>query len=95
MSVRSSRQSACRVPWHVDRSAPPLYRFVNTSPHVLRGVSVSVSGRARLQVSGPAAVHPGEAVAATVTGKDLERDAIVIVRWLQPDGLEYLWQVSF
>jgi hypothetical protein len=40
-------------------------------------------------------VHPGEAVAATVTGKDLERDTIVIVRWLQPDGLEYLWQVSF
>jgi hypothetical protein len=62
---------------------------------MLRGVSVSVAGRARLHVSAPSSVAPGAAVAATITGRQIERDAIVIVRWFQPDGLEYLWQVSF
>jgi hypothetical protein len=95
LSVRSDRGFAYRVPWHVDRSAPPVYRLVNTSRDVLRGVSVSVSGRARLRVSAPASVVPGDSVAATVSGPELERDTVMVVRWFQPDGREYLWHVSF
>ncbi|WP_431280234.1 hypothetical protein [Leifsonia poae] len=95
MSVRSDREFAYRVPWQVDRSAPPMYRLVNTSGDVLRGVSISVSGRARLRVTAPTAVVPGDAVSATVTGTELERDSVMVVRWFQPDGLEYLWHVSF
>jgi hypothetical protein len=95
LSVRSDRGFARRVPWHVDRSAPPVYRLVNTGRDVLRGVSVSVSGRARLRVSAPTSVGPGESVAAIVFGRELERDAVMVVRWFQPDGREYLWHVSF
>lgn len=83
------------MPWHVDRSAPPLYRLVNTSAEVLRGVTVSISGRSRLSVSAPAAIHPGAAVGATVSGRDLAEDTILVVRWFRPDGTEYLWNVSF
>ena len=83
------------MPWEVDRSAPPLYRLVNTSREVLHGVSVSISGRSRLSVSAPSAVVPGAAVDATVTGPDIAADTILVVRWFRPDGTEYLWNVSF
>jgi hypothetical protein len=94
-SAARTRAFAHRVPWRVDRSAPPIYRLVNTGPHVLRGVTLSIAGRARLRVSAPAAVQPGEAVAATITGTDLARDTVLVVRWFHPDGHEYLWHVSF
>jgi hypothetical protein len=68
---------------------------VNTSEDTLRGVTVSIAGRARLTVSAPAALAPGDAVAATVTGPDLARDTVLVVRWFLPDGREYLWHVSF
>lgn len=93
-SIRRLRAIAYRVPWHVDRTAPPQYRLVNTGPHILRGVTVSVSGRARLRVSAPTSVHPGDAVAATVTGRELERNTVLVVRWFPPDGREYLWHVK-
>ncbi len=95
MSDRRPRARAYRVPWRVDRSAPPVYRLVNTGPHVLRGVTVSVSGRAELTVSAPASIVPGDAVSAVVTGDDLARDTVLVVRWFPPDGDEYLWRVSF
>ncbi|MFF1573772.1 hypothetical protein ACFVWR_13570 [Leifsonia sp. NPDC058292] len=95
LSIGRQRPLAHRVPWRVDRSAPPVYRLVNESDDVLRGVTVSVSGRARLSVSAPAAIEPGDAVAATVTGTELERDTVLVVRWFLPDGDEYLWHVSF
>ena len=83
------------MPWDVDRSAPPLYRLVNTSREVLRGVTVSISGRSRLRVSSPTVVAPGAAVEATVTGPDVAADTILVLRWFRPDGSEYLWNVSF
>ncbi|GAA1442848.1 hypothetical protein GCM10009617_15740 [Leifsonia poae] len=95
MSVRRSRGPAYQVPWQVDRGAPPVYRLVNTGPHVLRGVTVSVSGRSQLRVSAPASIAPGAAVSAIVTGDDLARDTVLVIRWFPPDGKEYLWHVSF
>jgi hypothetical protein len=94
-SATQTTTVAHRVPWEVDRSAPPLYRLVNTSGEVLHGVTVSISGRSRLSVSAPSAVVPGAAVDATVTGPDIEADTILVVRWFRPDGTEYLWNVSF
>ena len=62
---------------------------------MLRGVTVSVSGRARLTVSAPSSVAPGGAVDTTVTGRAIAEDTILVVRWFRPDGTEYLWNVSF
>ncbi|WP_158863429.1 hypothetical protein [Leifsonia sp. AG29] len=89
------RRTAYRVPWRVDRSSAPHYRLVNTGRHELRGVTVSLAGPASLRVHSPASVRPGEAVRATVTGGDLARSALLVVRWFAPDGREYLWQLSF
>lgn len=83
------------VPWVVDRSAPPLYRLVNTSGDVLSGVTVSICGRSRLRVSSPATIAPDASVVATVIGRDVASDTILVVRWFHPDGTEYLWNVSF
>lgn len=83
------------MPWHVDRSAPPVYRLVNTGRDVLRGVSVTVAGRATVTVSAPASIAPGDAVVTTVSGRDLARGTVLVVRWFRPDGDEYLWHVSF
>jgi len=89
------RRFAYRVPWRVDRSTAPHYRIVNTSREVLNGVSVSVAGSSRLQVSAPASVRPGEAVRASLSGRDPARDTLLVVRWFPPDGREYLWQIAF
>ncbi len=83
------------MPWRIDRASAPYYALVNTSPHVLRGVTVSVAGRSRLRVSAPASIRPGESIRAAVTGDDPARDTLLVVRWFPPDGREYLWQVSF
>jgi len=95
LSVSRSRVFAYRVPWRIDRSAAPLYSLVNASNEVLRGVTVSVSGPARVRVSAPASVHPGQALRATVSGTDAARDTVLLVRWTPEDGREYLWQMSF
>lgn len=89
------RRFAYRVPWQVDRSTAPHYRLVNTSREVLRGVSVSIAGSARLHLSGPASVRPGESVRASLSGGDPARDTLLVVRWFPPDGREYLWQIAF
>lgn len=89
------RRLAYAVPWTVDRSTAPHFRIVNTGRDELRGVTVSVAGSSRLRVSAPAAVRPGDAVRASLTGRDPGRDTLVVVRWFPPDGREYLWQVSF
>jgi len=82
------------VPWRVDRSTAPHYRLVNTGHETLSGVTVSVAGSARLRVSTPTSVPPGEAVRASVSGLGAERDSVLVVRWFPPDGREYLWQIS-
>jgi hypothetical protein len=67
---------------------------VNDGRHALRGVTVSIVGSSRLRVRGPACVPPGHSLLASVSGKHLERDTLLVVRWFPPDGREYLWQIS-
>ncbi|QJA00657.1 hypothetical protein HF024_07615 [Leifsonia sp. PS1209] len=62
---------------------------------MLSGVTVSISGRSRLRVSSPSTIAPDASVVATVIGRDVARDTILVVRWFHPDGTEYLWNVSF
>jgi hypothetical protein len=89
------RRTAYRVPWRVERESAPHYRIRNMGDDTLRGVTLSVFGTSRLRVAAPAVVHPGAAIHATVSGHDPARDTILVVRWFAPDGVEYLWQVSF
>ncbi|MEY9950709.1 hypothetical protein [Leifsonia sp. EB34] len=90
------KRFAYRVPWTVDRSGAPHFRIVNTSAEELRGVTVSIAGSSSVRVSSPSRVRPGEAVRASISGRDdPARDTVLVVRWFPPDGREYLWLVSF
>jgi len=40
-------------------------------------------------------VRPEHGIEVTVAGRDRPRDTILVIRWFRPDGVEYLWRVSF
>lgn len=86
---------AYRIPWHVDRRHAPTFRLVNKSVEPLWGVSLSISGAAVMRATAPRRLKPGECLAVTVRGHDIERDTVLIIRWFRPNGDEYLWRVSF
>jgi hypothetical protein len=83
------------VPFVFDRSRAPVYRLVNVGSERLRGVTVALLGRGLMSPVMPGALGPNEAIELQVRGRDLARDAVLQVRWLRPDGADYLWRVSF
>jgi hypothetical protein len=84
-----------RVPFLFDRSRAPTYRLVNIGSERLRGVTVSLLGAGLMSPVMPGALDPSRAIELRVLGDDLARDATLLVRWLRPDGADYLWRVSF
>jgi hypothetical protein len=84
-----------RVPFLFDRSHAPVYRLVNVGSERLRGVAVALSGSGVMSPVMPRALGPSEAVELRIRGAHLERDAVLIVRWLRPSGEDWLWRVSF
>ncbi|NEM90561.1 hypothetical protein [Galbitalea soli] len=89
-----SDEIAYRVPWHFAQ-AEAHYRLRNTGAETLSGVTFWLFGSGVMPASAPATLHPGDALHLHITGSDLARDTIGIVRWFRLDGTEYLWRVSF
>jgi hypothetical protein len=58
-------------------------------------VTFTLHGPGMMPVSAPASLEPGEALEIAISGTDLARNTIGVVRWFRPDGVEYLWRVSF
>ena len=87
-------EDAYRVPFRLERT-PPQYRLLNTSDEPVHGVAVTIHGPGQLASNAPAKLQPGEALEVTVDGARLERGTIAVVRWFRPNGVEYLWRVSF
>jgi hypothetical protein len=83
------------VPFVFDRSRAPVYRLVNVGSERLRGVTMSLLGPGLMSPVMPGALEPTEAIEVQVRGRHLDRDAVLQVRWLRPDGADYLWRVSF
>lgn len=93
---RPSRDPAYRVPFRLHRQpGSNLYTLRNVANEPLDGVSLTLHGAGVMSVSVPARLAPGESLAATVVGRDLARNTILVVRWFRPDGTEYLWRISF
>lgn len=84
-----------RVPFLFDRSRAPTYRLVNVGPERLRGVSVALLGSGLMSPVMPGTLESTEAIELRVRGEHLARDTVLVVRWLRPDGSDYLWRVSF
>jgi hypothetical protein len=93
-------ENAYRVPWLFERgdgSAAPPNCFVlrNLGLERLTGVTLNLYGSGIMPTSAPATLEAGDALEIVISGHDLARDTIGLVRWFRPSGQEYLWRVSF
>jgi len=94
MEDASTQEHAYRVPFRLERR-PPTYTLLNIGAEQLHGVTFTLHGSGLMSANTPALLHPGEALQVIVSGYDLPRNAIMVVRWFRPTGIEYLWRVSF
>jgi hypothetical protein len=84
------------VPFRVDRDAGPRrYLLTNTSEERVDGVALSLLGQGVMPASPPRALEPGETLEVLISGRDLARSTVLVVRWFRPTGEEFLWRVSF
>ncbi len=83
------------VPFTFDRSAAPRFRLRNDGPETVRGVTVTLLGPGMMPTTPPRVLHPTEQLELVIRGDDLARATVLVVRWLRPDGGEYLWRVAF
>ncbi|MBF4634541.1 hypothetical protein ITJ38_09030 [Agreia pratensis] len=84
------------VPFTIERRrAPRAVVLTNRSPERLTALSFSVLGAGLLRTSAPLILDPGRQVRLLVSGQELPRRGIVVVRWFRPDGSEYLWRITF
>lgn len=87
---------AYRVPFELERR--PRHgslRLRNVSAEALDGVRLHLDGPGVMAASLPQRLPPGSALDVRVLGDDLAVETLLVVRWFRPDGVEYLWQVSF
>jgi hypothetical protein len=95
-----SSENAYRVPWLFERgdgAAMPANCFSlrNLGTERLTAVTFNLYGSGVMPASAPASLEPGDALEMVVSGHDLAKDTIGVIRWFRPDGQEYLWRVSF
>jgi hypothetical protein len=95
-----SSESAYRVPWLFERgdgTSMPVNCFSlrNLGAERLTAVTFNLYGSGIMPASAPASLEPGDALEIVVSGHDLAKDTIGVIRWFRPDGQEYLWRVSF
>jgi hypothetical protein len=93
-------ESAYRVPWQFERGdglAMPVncFRLRNLGPERLTGVTFNIYGSGIMPSSAPSTLEPSDALEIMISGAELSRDTIGLVRWFRPDDQEYLWRVSF
>jgi hypothetical protein len=95
-----STETAYRVPWQFERGDGTLalsncFTLRNLGHEVLTAVTFNLYGPGMLPASAPATLETGDALEIVVSGTDLARDTIGVIRWFRPNGQEYLWRVSF
>ena len=95
-----STDSAYRVPWYFDRgdglmTPTNCFTLRNLGDERLTGVTLNLYGSGIMPTSAPSTLEPGDALEIMISGADLARDTIGLVRWFRPNDQEYLWRVSF
>ncbi|MFD5598861.1 hypothetical protein ACFWHR_02275 [Leucobacter sp. NPDC058333] len=92
--------AAVAVPWRmVLRSRSGVIEVENSSAFALHSVRFSLAGDGMLGLSLPRTVLPGERLRVVLRGARCEAsasdaDAVLVLRWFQPDGMELLWPIS-
>src|ERR1700679_1620449 len=92
--VAGSRRSAYRVPWNFERG-DGHYCLRNLGVERLTAVTFNLYGSGIMPASAPATLEAGDSLEIVISGRDLAKDTIGLVRWFRPNGQEYLWRVSF
>jgi hypothetical protein len=92
-----STDSAYRVPWLFERGSAQsnVFRLRNLGQERLAAVTFTLYGSGVMPASAPTTLEAGDALELVISGADLARDTIGLVRWFRPNGHEYLWRVSF
>ena len=91
-----TRPCAYPVPFRFDRDGRSRrYNLVNVGDETLDAVTLTLHGAGLMSASAPARIAPGHGVEVTIRATDLARSTILAVRWFRPDGVEYLWTVTF
>ncbi|HEX4442828.1 MAG TPA: hypothetical protein VHZ81_04590 [Galbitalea sp.] len=95
-----STENAYRVPWRFDRgdgAERPANCFTlrNLGGETLTAVTFNLYGSGVMPASAPARLESGDSLEIVISGHDLAKDTIGVIRWFRPNGQEYLWRVSF
>ncbi len=95
-----STEHAYRVPWLFERGnglALPINCFTlrNLGDERLTAVTFNLYGPGVMPASAPASLEPGDSLEIVISGHDLAKGTIGVIRWFRPNGTEYLWRVSF
>jgi hypothetical protein len=93
-------ENAYRVPWQFERgdgraSVRHCFTLRNLGLERLTRVTFNLYGSGIMPTSAPSTLEPGDCLEIVISGTNLQRDTIGLVRWFRPDGREYLWRVSF
>ena len=88
--------SAYPVPFRLERDlGPRRYMLTNEGQEPVDGVTLTLLGAGVMPATVPSTLQPGESLEVMISGRDLARSTILIVRWFRSTGEEYLWRVSF
>lgn len=91
---------AVAVPWCVTaRSEAGVIEVEHRGSTALHSVRFSLAGGGMLGLSLPRTVFPGERIRASLRGSRGDAalaspDAMLVLRWFQPDGTELLWPIA-
>lgn len=100
VSRGSSAAVPVPVPWRVTlRSASGVIEVAYNGPHPVSHVRFALAGEGMLGLSLPRTVRPGERVRVTLRGRHSEAaaeapDAMLVLRWFEPNGVELLWPIA-
>ena len=93
-------QSPVAVPWRVARrSTSGVIEVEQCGAAPLHSVRFALAGNGMLGLTLPRTVHPGERLRVTLRGTHadgvvLAPDAMLVLRWFQPDETELLWPIA-
>lgn len=87
-----------RVPWRVVRRGLGAIEIEHRGAETAHSVRFALAGAGMLGLSLPRVVEPGERVRVAVRGVQADaaaaaHDAMLVLRWFQPDGTELLWPI--
>ncbi|QAB18912.1 hypothetical protein Leucomu_14210 [Leucobacter muris] len=99
-AVRAEAGGAVQVPWRVvARSASGVIEVEQCGDGPLHSVRFALAGGGMLGLSLPRTVYPDERLRVVVRGAGgspaaQSPDAMLVLRWFQPDGRELLWPIA-